>query len=94
MLCEVQGIFLEIIDVIRGFGLNILKAKMERKKNKLWARFIVEVVDQIFDYSFLFRFYEKINTALPCATGKQTCYEDRCVLVPYPSSTTDKHLRH
>ncbi|KAK6646177.1 hypothetical protein PHAVU_L006001 [Phaseolus vulgaris] len=42
MLCEVQGIFLEIIDIIRGFGLNILKAKMERKKNKLWARFIVE----------------------------------------------------
>lgn len=50
MLCEVQGIFLEIIDIIRGFGLNILKAKMERKKNKLWARFIVEV-DQIFDCS-------------------------------------------
>jgi len=48
MLCEVQGIFLEIIDIIRGFGLNILKAKMERKKNKLWARFIVEV-DPIFD---------------------------------------------
>ncbi|KAK7391837.1 hypothetical protein VNO78_20260 [Psophocarpus tetragonolobus] len=42
MLCEEQGFFLEIIDIIRGFGLSILKAKMERKKKKLWARFIVE----------------------------------------------------
>ncbi|KAL2325247.1 hypothetical protein Fmac_024305 [Flemingia macrophylla] len=42
MLCEEQGFFLEIIDLIRGLGLNILKAKMERRKNKLWARYIVE----------------------------------------------------
>ncbi|KAK7344098.1 hypothetical protein VNO77_13361 [Canavalia gladiata] len=42
MLCEEQGFFLEIVDIIRGFGLNILKAKMEIRKNKLWARFIVE----------------------------------------------------
>ncbi|KAK7278321.1 hypothetical protein RJT34_23348 [Clitoria ternatea] len=42
MLCEEQGFFLEIVDTIRGFGLNILKAKMELRKNKLWARFIVE----------------------------------------------------
>lgn len=47
MLCEEQGFFLEIVDIIRGFGLNILKARMERRKNKLWARFIVEV-DPIF----------------------------------------------
>jgi hypothetical protein len=43
MLCEDQGFFLEIVDIIRGFGLNILKAKMDLRKNKLWARFIVEV---------------------------------------------------
>ncbi|XP_058744608.1 transcription factor bHLH157-like [Vicia villosa] len=42
MLCEDQGFFLEIVDMIRGFGLNILKAKMDLRKNKLWARFIVE----------------------------------------------------
>ncbi|CAK8572196.1 unnamed protein product [Lathyrus sativus] len=41
MLCEDQGFF-EIVDIIRGFGLNILKAKMNLRKNKLWARFIVE----------------------------------------------------
>jgi len=48
MLCEEQGFFLEIIDKIQRFGLNILKAKMERRKTKLWARFIVEV-DPILD---------------------------------------------
>ncbi|KAI5394852.1 hypothetical protein KIW84_061466 [Lathyrus oleraceus] len=42
MLCEDQGFFLEIVDLIRGFGLNILKAKMDLRKKKLWARFIVE----------------------------------------------------
>lgn len=48
MLCEDQGFFLEIVDIIKGFGLNILKAKMEIKKSKLWGRFIVEV-NRIFD---------------------------------------------
>lgn len=43
MLCEEQGFFLEIVDMIRGFGLKVLKAKMEIRKNKLWGRFIVEV---------------------------------------------------
>lgn len=35
--------FLEIAEIIRGFGLNILKGKMEVKDKKLWGRFIVEV---------------------------------------------------
>ncbi|XP_020238919.1 transcription factor bHLH157 isoform X2 [Cajanus cajan] len=47
MLCEEKGFFLEIIDLIRGLGLNILKAKMERRKNKLWARFIVEATRHV-----------------------------------------------
>lgn len=43
MLCEEQGFFLEIADIIRSFGLNILKGVMEVRENKIWARFIVEV---------------------------------------------------
>ncbi|XP_022737633.1 uncharacterized protein LOC111290552 isoform X2 [Durio zibethinus] len=42
MLCEDQGFFLEIADVIRGNGLNILKGVMELQEDKIWARFIVE----------------------------------------------------
>ncbi|XP_012086654.1 transcription factor bHLH157 isoform X2 [Jatropha curcas] len=42
MLCEDRGFFLEIADVIRGFGLNILKGLMETREDKIWARFIVE----------------------------------------------------
>lgn len=42
MLCEEQGFFLEIADIIRSFGLNILKGVMEVRENKIWARFIVE----------------------------------------------------
>ncbi|KAA8526107.1 hypothetical protein F0562_007793 [Nyssa sinensis] len=42
MLCEEQGFFLEIVDIIRGFGLIILKGVMEARENKIWARFIVE----------------------------------------------------
>ncbi|BAT94866.1 hypothetical protein VIGAN_08151200 [Vigna angularis var. angularis] len=66
MLCEVQGIFLEIIDIIRGFGLNILKAKMERKKNKLWARFIVEAnrhVTRIDVFWSLIHLLQQTNTS-------------------------------
>lgn len=43
MLCEEQGFFLEIADVIRSFGLNILKGEMEARDSKIWARFVVVV---------------------------------------------------
>ncbi|KAF8379979.1 hypothetical protein HHK36_027446 [Tetracentron sinense] len=42
MLCEEQGFFLEIADIIRGFGLTILKGVMEAREEKIWARFVVE----------------------------------------------------
>lgn len=43
MLCEESGLFLEIADIIRSFGLVILKGQMEFRENKIWAHFIVEV---------------------------------------------------
>ncbi|KAL8138874.1 hypothetical protein V2J09_004875 [Rumex salicifolius] len=42
MVCEDQGFFLEIADVIRGFGLTILKGVVEARDGKIWAQFIVE----------------------------------------------------
>ncbi|KAL0409224.1 UNVERIFIED_CONTAM: Transcription factor [Sesamum radiatum] len=42
ILCEEQGFFLEIVDVIRGFGLTILKGVMEVRETNIWANFIVE----------------------------------------------------
>jgi len=44
MLCEERGFFLEIADLIRGLGLTILKGVMESHNDKIWARFIVEVI--------------------------------------------------
>ncbi|KAI7738134.1 hypothetical protein M8C21_014543, partial [Ambrosia artemisiifolia] len=41
MLCEDRGFFLEMVDVIKGFGVIILKGVMETR-DKIWARFIVE----------------------------------------------------
>ncbi|KAJ9555853.1 hypothetical protein OSB04_010467 [Centaurea solstitialis] len=41
MLCEEQGFFLEMVGIIRGFGLIILNGVMEVRE-KIWARFIVE----------------------------------------------------
>lgn len=42
ILCEEQGFFLEIVDIIRGFGLTVLKGVMEVRETKIWARFNVE----------------------------------------------------
>ncbi|KAK6947965.1 Transcription factor MYC/MYB N-terminal [Dillenia turbinata] len=42
MVCEERGLFLEIADTIRGFGLTILKGVMEVQEDRIWARFIVE----------------------------------------------------
>ncbi|KAL5138993.1 Transcription factor LHW [Glycine soja] len=66
MLCEEQGFFLEIIDKIQRFGLNILKAKMERRKTKLWARFIVEAnrpVTRIEVFLYLIHLLQETNTS-------------------------------
>jgi hypothetical protein len=43
MVCEDRGLFLEIADLVKGLGLTILKGVMETHKNKIWARFAVEV---------------------------------------------------
>ncbi|PIN02204.1 hypothetical protein CDL12_25283 [Handroanthus impetiginosus] len=42
ILCEEQGFFLEILDIVRGFGLTVLKGVMETREAKIWAHFIVE----------------------------------------------------
>ncbi|KAL3499174.1 hypothetical protein ACH5RR_038267 [Cinchona calisaya] len=42
ILCEEQGFFLEMVDIIRGFGLTILKGVMEGRETKIWAHFTVE----------------------------------------------------
>ncbi|KAG9133079.1 hypothetical protein Leryth_026537 [Lithospermum erythrorhizon] len=39
--CEEHASFLEIVDIIRGFGLAILKGVMEAQKAKMCARFTV-----------------------------------------------------
>ncbi|KAL6536573.1 hypothetical protein OROGR_013145 [Orobanche gracilis] len=44
MLSEEHGFFLEIADIIRGFGLTILKGVTEvREPNMIWAHFLVQV---------------------------------------------------
>ncbi|XP_052208759.1 uncharacterized protein LOC127812428 [Diospyros lotus] len=42
IICEEKGFFLEIVDVIQGLGLTILKGMMEIQDNKIWACFVVE----------------------------------------------------
>ncbi|GER28713.1 serine/threonine-protein kinase WNK (With NoLysine)-related [Striga asiatica] len=43
ILCEEGGFFLEIAEIIRGFGLNILKGVTEvREPSNIWANFIVQ----------------------------------------------------
>ncbi|KAG6596682.1 Transcription factor LHW, partial [Cucurbita argyrosperma subsp. sororia] len=43
MLCEERGFFLEIAEMIRSYGLTILKGVMEVREEKIWAQFVVEV---------------------------------------------------
>ncbi|KAK4784918.1 hypothetical protein SAY86_001607 [Trapa natans] len=42
IMCEDQGFFLEIADVIRTLGLTILTGVIESGNGKVWARFAVE----------------------------------------------------
>ncbi|RDX88634.1 Transcription factor bHLH157, partial [Mucuna pruriens] len=66
MLFEDQGSFLEIVDIVGGFGLNILKGKMEIMENKIWASFIVEAnrhVTRIDVFWFLIDLLQQKNTS-------------------------------
>ncbi|XP_068634706.1 transcription factor LHW-like [Aristolochia californica] len=47
MLCEKRGFFLEIAEIIRGFGLTILKGVVEARDDKIWARFVVEANKEV-----------------------------------------------
>lgn len=47
MPCEEHGFFLEIAQVIRNLELTILKGVMEKRSDKTWAHFIVEVMAKI-----------------------------------------------
>lgn len=42
VLCEEQDFFLEMVDIIRGLGLTIMKGVMEMRENNIWAQFTVE----------------------------------------------------
>ncbi|XP_073133084.1 transcription factor bHLH157 [Henckelia pumila] len=44
--CEEQGFFLEIADLIRGFGLVILKGVLKVVESNIWAHFIVEAEEK------------------------------------------------
>lgn len=54
MLCEEHGLFLEIAQVLRDLELTILKGVMEKRSEKTWAHFIVEVIAEIMAFLNLF----------------------------------------
>lgn len=54
MLCDDQGLFLEIAQVIRRLDLTILKGVMVTRAGDTWAHFIVEVeTHHIYIYIYL-----------------------------------------
>ncbi|XP_065852755.1 transcription factor LHW-like [Euphorbia lathyris] len=45
VLCNDDGVFLEVADIIHGLHLTILKGVQESRSGNTWARYIVEVSD-------------------------------------------------
>ncbi|XP_010267512.1 PREDICTED: transcription factor EMB1444-like isoform X2 [Nelumbo nucifera] len=67
MLCEEQGFFLEIADIIQGFGLTILKGLMEVQEDKIWARFVVEAnrdLTRMDIFLFLVEFLQQMTSGI------------------------------
>ncbi|KAG7956202.1 hypothetical protein I3843_11G112900 [Carya illinoinensis] len=73
MLCEEQGYFLEIADIIRGFQLNILKGVMETRDDKIWARFIVEASSHVTRIDIFLSLVQLLKQTT--ASSKDTAYE-------------------
>ncbi|KAK9122910.1 hypothetical protein Sjap_012512 [Stephania japonica] len=78
MLCEEQGFFLEIADIIRGLGLTILKGVMEARQDKVWVRFTVEANRDVTRMEILFSLVHmleqvmKSNATVPKGTDGGT----------------------
>ncbi|KAJ6714284.1 TRANSCRIPTION FACTOR BHLH155-LIKE ISOFORM X1-RELATED [Salix viminalis] len=73
MLCEDRGFFLETADVIKGFGLNILKGLMESRENKIWARFIVEAkvhITRVEVFWYLLQLLERTGSGVMDSTNQ------------------------
>lgn len=67
ILCEEEGIFLEIANNIRQLGLTILKGIMEVRNGHIWARFVVESVRDIHRLEVLW----SLTHILESVTNKQ-----------------------
>ncbi|XP_028099161.1 transcription factor bHLH157-like [Camellia sinensis] len=93
MLCEENGFFLEIIDIIQGFGLTILKGVMEIRENKIWACFIVEaeanrhVMKQEIYMSLHKLLYQKATSVINVLNGGTTLFNNyHQHLLPFATS--------
>ncbi|XP_020575663.1 transcription factor EMB1444-like isoform X2 [Phalaenopsis equestris] len=101
MLCEERGLFLEIAEVVRGFGLTILKGNMEIRDRKVWARFLVEAnrdvtrmdvflsLVQFLQQKSSFRFSESHKTTISTGVSSLTACKRRS-LAPIPMGLADK----
>ncbi|GAB4857647.1 hypothetical protein Ancab_015553 [Ancistrocladus abbreviatus] len=78
MLCEDKGFFLEIADLIRGFGLTILKGVMEVRHHKIWAHYIVEANRHITRIDILMPLIQLMQDA--ATSGMNTTNEPSKVL--------------
>ncbi|XP_009612747.1 transcription factor bHLH157-like isoform X1 [Nicotiana tomentosiformis] len=100
ILCNEQGFFLEMVDIIRGFGLNILKGVMESRETKMWAHFVVEaegnrLVTRHEIFSSLFQLLHLTNTSevglnnqLQNITGGTTALKNDCPKSALPISSS------
>ncbi|KAF9598926.1 hypothetical protein IFM89_033124 [Coptis chinensis] len=66
MLCEEQGFFLEIADIIRGLGLTILKGVMEARNEKVWVRFTVEANRDVTRMEIFLSLVHLLEQAMKC----------------------------
>ncbi|KAJ8768464.1 hypothetical protein K2173_021617 [Erythroxylum novogranatense] len=75
MVCEDRGLFLEIADAIRDFGLNIWQGVMETREDKIWGRFIVEAkthVTRVEIFLSLLELLHKTSTSMMDSTNLTT----------------------
>ncbi|KAL3645521.1 hypothetical protein CASFOL_010701 [Castilleja foliolosa] len=98
ILCEEHDFFLEISDVIRGFGLIILKGVMEvRESKKIWAHFLVQAegtrrVNRHEIFSSLVQLLQMTGQSadvISPAGGPSSFINCQPAAVPFPGSMVD-----
>eukprot|EP00897_Mesotaenium_endlicherianum_P001309 jgi/Mesen1/1205/ME000128S00172 len=68
VLCEAEGLTVEVLDVMRGLGLSVSKGSVETRNGKLWAQFTVVAKQDVHCVQVMWPLMELVKARSPASS--------------------------